>query len=284
MPDYLAIDIHVHINPLQMLNPETHQAFGAHLPNRLEVEETIADPAKLLRYLDSVRVEKIGLINYVSPDVMGFTSEVNDWAARYARHAPDRLIPFGSVHPRFCEDPAGEVERLRELGIRALKVHPPHQLIYPNEYRNGLPRQAEIYERAQALGMPVMFHTGTSIFPRARNKYGQPIFLDDLIVDFPKLKIIMAHGGRPLWMNEAFFLLRRSENVYLDISSIPPQNLLEYFPRLAEIADRTMFGSDWPGPVVKDIGANLEKFNALPLSQETKRQILRDTAIKLFGD
>ncbi len=278
----LAIDIHVHINPLAMLNPETHRAFGAHLPNRAEVEETIADPNKLLRYLDRVGVEKIGLVNYVSPDVMGFTREVNDWAARYAQHAPARLIPFGSVHPRFCDDPAGEVDRLRDLGIRALKVHPPHQLIYPNAYRDDLPQQAKIYERAETLGMPVMFHTGTSIFPHARNKYGQPIFLDDLIVDFPKLKIIMAHGGRPLWMNEAFFLLRRSKNVYLDISSIPPSSLLDYFPRLEEIADQTMFGSDWPGPVVKDIGANLEKFNALPISEEAKRKILRETALKVF--
>jgi uncharacterized protein len=279
----LAIDIHVHVNPIEKLKPATRQAFGAHLPNRAEVEETLADPVKFLKYLDRVGVEQAGLVNYVSPDVMGFTSEVNEWVVRYASHAPDRLIPFGSVHPRFCEDPAGEVERLREIGIRALKVHPPHQLIYPNAYRDDLPQQAGIYERAQALEMPVMFHTGTSIFPQARNKYGQPIFLDDLIVDFPKLKIIMAHGGRPLWMNEAFFLLRRSKNVYLDISGIPPQSLLDYFPRLAEIASQTMFGSDWPGPIVRDIGENLRRFEALPLSDEAKRLILRDTARRLFS-
>ncbi len=279
----LAIDIHVHINPIEMLNPATRHAFGAHLPNRAEVEETLADPYKFLHYLDRVGVEKAGLVNYVSPDVMGFTSEVNEWVVRYAQHAPDRLIPFGSVHPRFCDDPAGEVERLRDLGIRALKVHPPHQLIYPNAYRDDLPQQAGIYERAEALGLPIMFHTGTSIFPSARNKYGQPIFLDDLIVDFPQLKIIMAHGGRPLWMNEAFFLLRRSKNVYMDISSIPPASLLDYFPRLEEIASQTMFGSDWPGPVVKDIGDNLNKFNALPISDQAKRLILRETALQVFG-
>ena len=84
-------------------------------------------------------------------------------------------------------------------------------------------------------------------------------------------------------MNEAFFLLRRSKNVFLDISSIPPQNLLEYFPRLEEIADQTMFGSDWPGPGVKDIGANLAKFKALSLGQETQRKILRETALRVFG-
>ena len=282
MPDYQVIDIHIHIQPLEMLNPETRRAFGAHHADFGQVQDIVADPAKFLKYLDRVGVEKAALINYVSPDVMGFTAEVNDWVARYARSAPDRLIPCGSVHPRFCDDCAAEVDRIADLGIRMLKVHPPHQLIYPNAYRGDLPQQAHIYERAQHLDLPVMFHTGTSIFPRARNKFAQPIFIDDVLVDFPKLKIILAHGGRPLWMDEAFFLLRRSKNVYLDISSIPPQNLLEYFPRLEQIADQVMFGSDWPGPGVKDVGANLEKFRALPLSDVVKRKILRDNALKVL--
>ena len=283
MPDYRAIDVHIHIQPLEMLNPETLKAFGAHHANFEAVKQIVADPAKFLQYLDRVGVEKAVLINYVAPDVMGFTAAANDWVARYARHAPDRLIPCGSVHPRFCDDCAAETNRLADLGIRMLKVHPSHQLVYPNQYRDDLPQQAQIYERAQALGLPVMFHTGTSIFPGARNKYAQPILIDDLLVDFPKLKIILAHGGRPLWMDEAFFLLRRSKNVFLDISGIPPQSLLEYFPRLDEIADRVLFGSDWPGPIVKDVGVNIEKFKALPLAEDLKRKILRDNALEIFG-
>ncbi len=284
MQDYTITDCHIHIQPLEMMNEETLRAFGAHHVDFDEIRDIVASPAKFLKYLDRVGVERAVLINYVSPNVMGFTAEVNDWICKYAAHAPDRLIPCGSVHPRFTKDCAAEVDRIVDLGIRMLKVHPPHQLLYPNEYRENLPQQAQIYERAQALGIPVMFHTGTSIFPKARNKFAQPIHLDDLVVDFPKLKIIMAHGGRPLWMDEAFFLLRRSKNVYLDISSIPPQNLLEYFPRLESIADQTMFGSDWPGPGVKDVGANLERFKSLPLSEATKRKILHETAMHVFGE
>jgi hypothetical protein len=279
-----AIDIHIHVQPVEMLKPETMQAFGAHHADFAEIREIMRSPARFLEYLDRVGVEKAVLINYVSPEVMGFTAEANDWVAEYARFAPDRLIPCGSVHPRYCADCAAEVDRLAGLGIRMLKVHPPHQLIYPNQYRTDLPQQAEIYERAQALGMPVMFHTGTSVFPGARNKFAEPIYIDDLLVDFPQLRIILAHGGRPLWMDEAFFLLRRSKNVFLDISSVPPQNLLKYFPRLESVADHAMFGSDWPGPGVKDIGANLERFRALPISEEAKREILRGTALRLFPD
>jgi len=282
MEDYRVIDIHIHIQPLEMLNAETLKAFGAQHENFSEIRAMVASPKKFLEYLDRVGVEKAVLINYVSPDVMGFTAETNDWIARYVRYAPDRLIACGSVHPRFTQDCAAEVERIANLGIKMLKVHPPHQLIYPNQYRDDLPQQAQIYERAQALGIPVMIHTGTSVFPKARNIYAQPIHIDDLIVDFPKLKIIMAHGGRPLWMNEAFFLVRRSQNVFLDISSIPPQNLLNYFPRLEEISDQVMFGSDWPGPGVRDVGANIAAFQSLALKAETKKKILRENALKLF--
>ena len=67
-------------------------------------------------------------------------------------------------------------------------------------------------------------------------------------------------------MQTAFFLVRRHPNVYLDISGIPPKTLLKYFPRLEEIAHKTLFGTDWPGPGVPDIKKNLDEFRALPLS------------------
>ncbi len=277
-----VIDIHVHIQPLEMLNVESFRTYAAHHPDFEAVRAMSASPAKFLAYLDRVGVEKAVLINYVSPDVMGFTAETNDWVARYVQSAPARLIACGSVHPRFSPDCAAEVDRIAKLGIRMLKVHPAHQLIYPNQYRDDLPHQAQIYERAQALGIPVMIHTGTSIFPRARNKYAQPIYIDDLIVDFPKLEIIVAHGGRPLWMNEAFFLLRRSQNVYLDISSIPPHRLLEYFPRLEEIARKVLYGSDWPGPSVASMPANMDAICRLNLSDKAKSMIFYDNAAALF--
>jgi len=163
-----------------------------------------------------------------------------------------------------------------------IKIHPPHQLLFPNDYLTGVKELEIIYRAAEANGIPVMFHTGTSIFPGARNKYGDPIYIDDVAVDFPKLKILLAHGGRPLWMQTAFFLLRRHPNVFLDISGIPPKMLLKYFPRLQEIAHKTLFGTDWPGPGVPDIKQNLDEFRALPLPQETQQQILSQTALGIW--
>jgi len=205
--------------------------------------------------------------------VIGFGPEVNQFVADYVKSDPKRLIGCGSLHPRHTKNILADVEQILRMGIRMIKIHPPHQLLYPNDYVRGVKELEIIYRAAEANGIPVMIHTGTSVFPNARNKYGDPIYVDDVAVDFPKLKILLAHGGRPLWMNTAFFLVRRHTNVYLDISGIPPKKLLEYFPRLSEIAGKTLFGTDWPGPGVPDIKQNVEEFRALPISQEVREQI-----------
>jgi len=277
-----VIDVHIHIMPLHMLRPGALELIRGDHRNFARLEKFSVDPAALLEFLDEVGIERAGLINYISPEVIGFTPEVNDWVLRYCSAAPERLIAFGSVHPKYVADAGAEVDRLVKMGIRALKVHPAHQLFSPNAYRDGLGPLAVIYERAQANALPVMVHTGTSIFPGARNLYAQPMLADDLGVDYPDLVIILAHGGRPLWMNEAFFLVRRHQNMYMDISGIPPQKLMEYFPRLEEIADKVLFGTDWPGPGIPSLRGNIEKFLALPLSETAQRKILYDNAARLF--
>ena len=276
------IDIHIHIQPHEMLKPSAHELIARGRRDFDDVLKYSASPREFLKFLDKEDVERAGLINYVSPDVIGLTPDVNDWVARYCSAEPRRLLAFGSVHPKFVPDAGAEVDRLKKIGIRALKVHPSHQLFAPNEYRNGLGPLRAMYEHAQAAGMPVMIHTGTSIFPGARNVYAEPILADDVGVDFPDLVVILAHGGRPFWMDQAFFLVRRHKNMYMDISGIPPQKLLEYFPRVEQIADKVLFGTDWPSPGVSSIRENFEKFRALPISAEAQQKILYTNAARLF--
>ena len=127
-----------------------------------------------------------------------------------------------------------------------------------------------------------MIHTGTSIFPGARSRTGEPMPVDDVAVDFPDLTIILAHGGRPLWMEQAVFLVRRFPQVYMDVSSIPPKRLLHYFPRLAEMADKVLYGSDWPAPGVRGMGEGLREFRELGLPEDVQRKLLQDNAERLF--
>ena len=278
-----VIDAHIHIQPFHMMKPEVRRAFWAKKGNREALEALAGDPGALLRQMDQDGITRVGLINYVSPDVMGFTPEVNAWMVDYAAADRSRLIPFGSVHPAFTSDPGGDTDRIIERGARAIKIHPPHQLFRANAYLQEWPGLAEIYRRAEAAGVPVTIHTGTSVFPGARSPLGDPMDVDDVAVDFPALKILLAHGGRPLWMEAAFFVVRRHPNVYLEISGIPPAKLLDYFPRLREIAHKTVWGTDWPSPGVASMRQNVDQFLALPLDVVSRERILHDTAAAVFG-
>jgi uncharacterized protein len=279
----LITDCHIHIQPLEMFRPEALAAMKRKRANFEQIVEFSRSPKAFLKHMDAVGIERAVLINYVAPEVIGFTPEVNAWIAEYVKEDPKRLVPCGSVHPRHTTNVLADMEQIVTLGIRLIKIHPPHQLLYPNDYVNGVKELEIIYRAAEANGIPVMVHTGTSIFPGARNKYGDPIYVDDVAVDFPKLKILLAHGGRPLWMDTAFFLVRRHPNVYLDTSGIPPKLLLKYFPRLEEIAHKSLFGTDWPGPGVPEIEANLEEFRRLAVSDDSMKRMLEGTAAEIWG-
>ncbi|HLJ86252.1 MAG TPA: amidohydrolase family protein [Candidatus Angelobacter sp.] len=277
-------DCHIHIQPYDMFKTGPLEVMKKARGGFDDILEYSSSPKALLKYLDSVETDRAVLINYVAPEVMGLTAEVNQWVVDYCKAEPRRLLSCGSVHPKHSLNVLGDMEQLIRLGIRMIKIHPPHQLLFANDYLNGMKELEIIYRMAENHGVPVMVHTGTSIFPGARNKFGDPLFLDDVAIDFPKLKILMAHGGRPIWMKTAFFLLRRHPNLYLDISGIPPKLLLEYFPRLEEIAHKTLFGTDWPSPGVMDIKKNMDDFRALPLPESVKAQVLSKTALSIWPE
>lgn len=282
-PPVRVTDSHIHVQPWWEMRPEALALITRGRPDVDELHRVMKSPPDLLRRMDAEGIHRAVLVNYPSPDLMGFTERVNEYVAQYCEAAPDRLIPMGGVHPRLCPDPAAEVRRAADMGVRALKVHPPHMAVEPNAYMHGLDGLRALYEEAQRLRLPVMIHTGTSVFPGARSRTGEPMPVDDVAVDFPDLTIILAHGGRPLWMEQAFFLVRRFPNVYMDVSSIPARRLPEYFPRLAQIADKVLYGSDWPAPGVRSMGDSLREFRALDLPEDAQQRMLQDNPERIFG-
>jgi uncharacterized protein len=273
-------DCHVHINPYWEMRPDALELLGH---RDAATARYVREPKAFLDYLDRSGVERAVLVNYVAPEVIGYTEATNGFASDFAKTDPTRLLPTGGIRPDH-PDPAAEVRHLaRDLGLRALKLHPPHQLFRPNAYVDGLrPGLLEIYGACEREGLPVIFHTGTSVFPRARNRFADPLFVEDVALDFPKLTVVLAHGGRPLWTATAVFLARRCPNVWLEVSSVPPARLLDYFPALERLAEKVLFGTDWPGPAVPEIRTNLEAFRALPMAEEAKRRILEENPQKVF--
>jgi predicted TIM-barrel fold metal-dependent hydrolase len=280
-----VFDCHVHVQPWEQFRPAARDLMSRNRPDAARVAAALADPGELLRLLDAEGVERAALINYVAPEVMGFTGAANDWVSAYTRNHRDRLVPVGSVNPRHAADPRGEARRLFEvLGIRMLKIHPPHQLFAANAYVSGDEGLAAVYAAAEEAGRPVMIHTGTSIFPGARNRFADPMAADDVALDFPRLKIVLAHAGRPLYTETAVFLARRHPNVHLDVSGIPPKKLLDYLPRLEEISGKCLWGTDWPSPGVLSMRKNVEELQSLPLSDAAKERILWSNAAALLGE
>lgn len=281
-PQLRITDTHIHVHPWRDLRADVIEVLTRGQQDAEFLAELMYDPKMLLQLMDEDGIDRVGLVNEDAPDVMGMDRRTMLHAARYAAAAPDRLMWYGSVHPRHTSDPAGDVDALLELGARMMKVHPNHQEMPANAYTEGLDAQAAIYRRCSERGIPVLIHTGTSVFPRARSKWGNPLEIDDIAIDFPDLQIVLAHGGRPFWMGEAFFVLRRHRNVWFDLSGIPPKSLLDYFPKLTELEHKLLWGTDWPSPGITRMRRNVEQFLALPLSDSLKRAALETNPDRLL--
>jgi predicted TIM-barrel fold metal-dependent hydrolase len=278
-----VFDAHVHVGPNDQLKEAARRALMSGRDDLDLVERIERSADELLEAMDAGGIARAALITSVSPEVMGLTARVNPWIARYVEGHRDRLVPVGGIHPRHTDDVAGEMKRLlNDYRLGAIKIHPPHMELAANAYRTSCPSLAEVYRLAGEAKRPVLIHTGTSVFPGARNVYADPMPCDDVAVDFPGTQIVLCHAGRPLWYETALFLVRRHPNVWLDVSGIPPKKLLAALPRLPEVADRVLWGTDWPSMGVRSMRRNLDEFLALPLPEDAKGKILFDNAASLF--
>ena len=280
--EFQVIDFHIHIGLREHFNPAILQLFGMSNPVIQEQISEFMKPQNIVSMLDNYGVSRAVVLAEDSPKVTGVVP--NEFVAEFCSQYPERLIPFASVDPTGSTNPAKRLEQLvADLGMRGLKLYPSYQYFFPNAYQENpkMKKLRKVYECAERLRLPVMFHTGTSVFPGARLKYSNPLFLDDLAVDFPDLKIIMAHGGRGPWFSTAFYLARIHPNVFIDVSGLPSKNLLNYFPKLESISHKVLFGSDWPDTL--NIGANIEAVKQLAISDKAKSQILGDNAVKILG-
>ncbi|MBI2494821.1 MAG: amidohydrolase [Candidatus Rokubacteria bacterium] len=274
-----VVDFHIHaydfpVNAppsfVEFMDREMVRAYGSFA----KFVERYTTGESYLRVLDEAGVDYGVILAELAPITSAIAS--NETVARLCQGQP-RLIPFASLNPYLVENPARELERLvRDHGFRGLKLYPTYSYFYPND-----PTLYPVYAKAQELGIPVKWHTGTSAFPASRLKYGDPVHIDDVAVDFPDLVAIITHSGRPIWYETAYTLARMRKNVYMEIAGLPPKKLLEYFPDLERVSDKVLFGSDWPS--VPTMKGNVEGLRALPVSAEAKARILGGNAARLLG-
>jgi uncharacterized protein len=219
-----------------------------------------------------------------SESVTGQRRVPNEEVAEVAARNPDVLIPFASIDPAKGRAGAQEARRLiEEHGVRGFKFHATLQAFYPND------RSAYVlYEVIAEAGLPAVFHTGhTGIGAGMRAgaglrlKYSNPMYLDDVAVDFPDMKIVLAHPSFP-WQDEALSVCMHKPNVWIDLSGWSPK----YFPpQLVQYANtllrrRMLFGSDYP-LITPDRW--LADFEQLPIKDDVRPLILNENAVELLG-
>ncbi|MGB2896162.1 MAG: amidohydrolase family protein [Anaerolineales bacterium] len=270
----LVIDFHIHIGFYHDVHPWVIEWMKTQGTDPGALEEDVLTPEKFSRYLRENGVDYGVALAELSPITTGTLS--NEAVAEFCQGI-DCLIPFCNINPFLVADLSGELERyVTEMGFRGMKLYPTYHHFYANSNR-----LYPLYAKAQELRIPVMIHTGSSVFRGARLKYGDPLFMDDVAVDFPDLTLLMVHSGRGFWYDRAYFLAKLHANMYMEIAGLPPQKLLEYFPDLEKVADKVIFGSDWPG--MSHIGRNIEIIRGLPLKNETKDKILGGNAARILG-
>ena len=214
---------------------------------------------------------------------MGHTRIANEEVAEVSAEHADVLIPFASIDPAKGKMGAREARRLIEdYGVRGFKFHPSQQGFYPNDRKAYV-----LYEAIAEAGLPALFHTGqTGAGAGApggmgvRLKFSNPMYLDDVAVDFPDMPIIMAHPSFP-WQDEALAVATHKPNVYIDLSGWSPKyfpaNLIQYTNSL--LKDRILFGSDYPVITPDRWMADFEK---LPIKPEVRPRVLKDNAVRLL--
>ena len=219
---------------------------------------------------------------------VGFLSR-NDPVAEYVATDPDRLIGFAALDPTE-DDAQRELERcVQELGLRGLKLTPIYSGYHPHDERAW-----PIYARAERLGLPVLFHQGTT-FPReAPLKYAHPEQLEDIALRHPKLRMIVAHLGHP-WEHETIALIRKQPHVFADISALYYRPWQFYNSlRLAHeygCTDKLLFGTDYPVATFEDtidglrdvVRCSREVWSVPPLPAKLADQILERDTLGLLG-
>ncbi|MDP2727834.1 MAG: amidohydrolase family protein [Dehalococcoidia bacterium] len=271
-----VIDFHVHVLPWDTLYVWIREWMQIFVEEPLKPYlDRVCTPEGTLAMMDEAGVDYGVVLAELSPITSGMIISSEE-TVEFCRDHP-RLIPFANINPYLTTTPAQDLERYaKEMGVRGVKILPTYHHFYPNDKL-----LYPIYAAAQEMGLPAMFHTGSSVFQNSRTKFGDPLFLEDVALDFPDLAIVMSHSGRGFWTETAAYLARTYENVYMEIAGLPPTNLLKYFPDLEEMANKVIFGSDWPSqPFMK---RNVRDIKELPISASAKAKILGGTAARLLG-
>ncbi|HKC19708.1 MAG TPA: amidohydrolase family protein [Candidatus Dormibacteraeota bacterium] len=242
-----AIDFHVHLPTPEWLDVSMKgyvEAAESYFRSKV-ARKSLDELAREYDELDVVAV----LLAWDAETATARPRVPNELVAQAVTDHPKNFVGFGSVDPLKGERAVAELDRIAELRLKGVKLHPSLQAFAPNDERFW-----PLYERCQDLGLIVLFHTGTSGIGAGqpggqgiRIDLARPILLDPVAAAFPDLKIIAAHFGYP-WHLELLAMALHKTNLYIDISGWAPRYIPSEVMRdmKGRLQDQFVFGSDYP--------------------------------------
>lgn len=201
------------------------------------------------------------------------------------RHLPHLHVVAGISWATFGAADLLELRSLLEAGsIKALKLYPGYEPFYPAD-----PKLTPAYLLAEEFDVPVMIHTGDTYAPTGKVKYAHPLHVDEVAVDFPRVKFLICHLGNP-WFRDCMEVVYKNENVYTDISGLTLGQFTDRFEaymrqQLKEMIlwgvnpNRVLYGTDWPLASMESYLAFMEE---LKLPARDKDLMFFENAAALF--
>jgi uncharacterized protein len=274
-----VVDAHMHVPRLSTVSPawlEWAVKFGQDSGWR-DVFGAAGDPdpARLDAALEKEGVDAALLFAEYSPGATGI-QPVEDLLPIIA-HNPDRYRLVANVNPRMHHPPAAEAERQLNLGAVAVKIHPVH-----GAFQVDRDDMYPVYDLCAERGVPVIVHTGPSIFPGSQAEAGDPKLMDAIARAYPGVPFVLAHGGRGHWYADAARMALSLDNVWIDLAGLPPKRLPDYYAGFDfhALARKWIFGTDWPG--VPGVARNARAIAALDLPDDTLAAVLSKNATRVY--
>ncbi len=309
----MIIDSHCHIIDMdwypdawwngiaRSIAPTVKIKFGMELtPQQIidKILSTMMDPTgeNLIKEMDRSGIDMtvVCVLDYGLPfgEAKVSIEEQNQIHSEFQKKYPNRILAFASVDPNRPDAVKLIRKCFNEWDMSGLKLHPATGF-YPNSKETY-----KILDVAKEFKKPVLSHTGQMVLP-FRSKYCDPIYLDDVCVDYPDLWVQAAHMGFG-WRHELFHMGSTRPNLIVDFSGwqiMAEENYLEFCSTLRLCldeftAERVLWGTDNPylrGAMADKKWVNIIKRlptkapEGIKFTQEEVDLMLGGNAQRIFG-
>jgi hypothetical protein len=256
-------------------------------------EDFCVPPERLIADMDASGIDKAVVlgVGYITWD--SFDPEAGAYVKSMVDRWPDRLIGFYTANPIGGEEEVKRFERgVKEQGLRGLKILPSYNYVALNDRRIW-----PLYEAAEAMRVPLLTHTGWSMLPKGKMlAYDHPLYLEDVMVDFPELTLVIGHVGFP-WADEAMHFMAKFERIYGDFAfwaeSAPMWRVAQIWTwaKKLGVMGRFLWGSDYPYVPFQTgkeffgkVRAYTERHEMEPyITEEDERSFFGGAAARLLG-